>query len=223
MEARVIKPSAKPGTKRSGTALRDPERTRAAILAAATVEFTGRGLDGARVDSIAKRSGVNKRMIYHYFGGKEGLYVEVLETTYAAIRHAEVGLGFADREPTEGMRELVEFTWGYFILHPEFLGLLGTENLHKAAYLKKSQRIRDLHSPLIGMIQTLLERGVKQGVFRKGIDPVQLYITIASLGFFYMSNRYTLSTIFGRDLSEKDALAERGQHIVDVVFAYLRP
>jgi len=223
MEARVTKPSVKPSTKRRGPALRDPERTRAAILAAATVEFTGRGLDGARVDSIAKRSGVNKRMIYHYFGGKEGLYVEVLETTYAAIRHAEVGLGFDEREPAEGMRELVAFTWGYFIQHPEFLGLLGTENLHKAAYLKKSQRIRDLHSPLIGMIQTLLERGVKQGIFRKGVDPMQLYITIASLGFFYMSNRHTLSTIFGENLSAPDRLEARGQHFAEVVRSYRRP
>src|SRR5690348_12945644 len=100
MEARVSKPSSKSGAKRnSGAALRDPERTRAAILAAATVEFTSRGLDGARVDAIAERSGVNKRMIYHYFGGKEGLYVEVLETTYAAIRTAEIGLGLDDREP----------------------------------------------------------------------------------------------------------------------------
>src|SRR4051812_2274431 len=161
---------------------RDPERTRAAILAAAMEEFTTSGLNGARVDAIAKRARVNKRMIYHYFGDKEGLYLAVLEATYAAIRAAELDLHLVDRDPVEGMRELVLFTWRYFLAHPEFLSLLGTENLHKAAYLKRSKRIRELHSPLIGMISTLLERGAKARVFREGVDPVELYITIAALG-----------------------------------------
>jgi AcrR family transcriptional regulator len=201
---------------------RDPERTRAAILEAATQEFTAKGLNGARVDVIASRAGVNKRMIYHYFGGKEGLYLAVLEQTYAAIRTAEIGLNLTDRDPIEGMRELVAFTWNYFIAHPEFLSLLATENLHRAHYLKQSQRIRDLHSPLVGMISTLLARGTKAKLFRRGVDPIQLYITIAALGFFYMSNRHTLSTIFGRDLGAPDALEARGAHIAEVVLAYLR-
>jgi AcrR family transcriptional regulator len=202
---------------------RDPERTQASILAAAIEEFTAKGLNGARVDAIAKRAGVNKRMIYHYFGDKEGLYLAALESTYTAIRSAEVGLHLADKDPVEGMRELVLFTWHYFIGHPEFLSMLGTENLHRAAYLKKSKKIRDLHSPLIGMIADLLERGAGKGVFRRGVDPVELYITIAGLGWFYMSNRYTLSTIFGRDLTIRVALDARGRHIVDVVLAYLKP
>ena len=121
------------------------------------------------------------------------------------------------------MRELVEFTWHYFIDHPEFLSLLATENFNRARYLKNSRRIRELHSPLIGMMTQLLERGAREGVFRSGIDPVQLYITIASLGFFYLSNRHTLSTIFGRDLNTSEALDARGRHIVDVVFDYLAP
>ncbi len=201
---------------------RDPERTRAAILAAATGEFTANGLTGARVDAIAKRARVNKRMIYHYFGGKDGLYLAVLEATYAAIRAAEMELHLGDRDPVEGMRELVLFTWRYFLAHPEFLSLLGTENLHRAAYLKRSKRIRDLHSPLVGMISGLLERGVKQRMFRSGVDPVELYVTIAALGFFYLSNRHTLSTIFGRDLAAPKSIAAREQHIVDVVLNYLR-
>ncbi len=201
---------------------RDPLRTRAAILAAATAEFTAKGLTGARVDAIAKSAGANKRMIYHYFGGKDGLYLAVLEETYAAIRRAEQRLHLGDRDPVEGMRELVRFTWAYFIAHPEFLSLLGTENLNKAAYLKRSQRIRELHSPLVGMISGLLERGERERVFRAGVDPVQLYVTIAALGFFYLSNRHTLATIFGRDLSGAKSLAEREQHIVDVVLNYLK-
>lgn len=201
---------------------RDPERTRAAILAAATAEFSAKGLTGARVDAIAKSAGANKRMIYHYFGDKDGLYLAVLEATYAAIRTAELELHLGDRDPIEGMRELVRFTWAYFIAHPEFLSLLGTENLNKASYLKRSKRIRELHSPLVGMISGLLERGEHERVFRAGVDPVQLYVTIAALGFFYLSNRHTLSTIFGRDLSGPKSLAEREQHIVDVVLTYLK-
>ena len=204
------------------TGARDPERTRAAILAAATAEFTAKGLNGARVDDIARRAGINKRMIYHYFGDKAGLYLAVLESTYAAIRTAEIGLNLAARAPVEGMRELVAFTWNYFLAHPEFLSLLATENLHRARYLKQSRRIRELHSPLVGTISELLARGVKAGLFRAGVEPVQLYITIASLGFFYMSNRHTLSTVFGRDLGAADQLRARAEHIADVVLSYLR-
>jgi AcrR family transcriptional regulator len=121
-------------------ATRDPERTRAAILDAATQEFTANGLNGARVDAIAQRARVNKRMIYHYFGGKDGLYLAVLEAAYEAIRVAELELHLTDRDPADGMRELVLFTWRYFLAHPEFLSLLGTENLNKASYLKRSKR-----------------------------------------------------------------------------------
>jgi AcrR family transcriptional regulator len=202
---------------------RDPGRTRAAILEAATAEFTAKGLGGARVDEIARRSGVNKRMLYHSFGDKEGLYLAVLEEAYRSIRSAERGLELASKDPTEGMCELVLFTWRYFIDHPEFLSLLGTENLHRAAYLRRSKRIRDLHSPLVGAIADLLERGTRQKVFRRGVDPVELYITIAALGFFYLSNRHTLSTIFGRELGSPANLEARGRHIVEVVLAYLKP
>jgi len=201
---------------------RDPERTRGAILAAATQEFSTNGLTGARVDAIAQRARVNKRMIYHYFGDKDGLYLAVLEATYGSIRAAELDLHLTDRDPVDGMRELVLFTWRYFLAHPEFLSLLGTENLHKAAYLKRSKRIRELHSPLVGMLSALLARGAKARLFRGGVDPVELYITIAALGFFYLSNRHTLSTIFGRDLAAPKSIAAREQHIVDVVLNYLK-
>jgi AcrR family transcriptional regulator len=202
---------------------RDPARTRTAILDAATLEFSAKGLTGARVDTIASRSGVNKRMIYHYFGDKEGLYLAVLEETYSAIRMAEVELHFAEQDPLDGIRKLIEFTWAYFIAHPEFLSLLASENMHRAKFLRQSERIRALHSPLVDAISQLLQRGEKAGVFRRGVDPVQLYISIASLGFFYMANRYTLSTIFARDLVTPEALRARGSHIVDVVLAYLAP
>ena len=219
MEARIGKENAR----RRPPGERDPERTRAAILEAATAEFTANGLNGARVDEIARRSGVNKRMIYYYFGDKEGLYLAVLEATYTAIRSAEVGLQLADRDPVDGMRELIQFTWNYFLKHPEFLSLLATENLHRARFLKQSQEIRHLHSPLIDTISRLLERGARQKVFRPNVDPVQLYITIAGLGFFYLANKHTLSTIFDRDLTSPENRAARGRHIAEVVLGYLRP
>lgn len=224
MDASAPGRKAKPKSKtRSETPTRDPERTRAAILRAATTEITAKGLTGARVDAIAERAGVNKRMLYHYFGDKDGLYLAVLEDTYAGIRNAEIGLNLTALDPIAGMRKLVLFTWDYFIAHPEFLSLLATENMNRARYLKKSKEIRKLHNPLIGMIAGLLTRGAREGVFRAGVDPVELYISIAGLGFFYMSNRYTLSTIFGEDLNAPARLAKRGEHMVQVVLAYLKP
>jgi AcrR family transcriptional regulator len=219
--------SEKPEKNRRGSsttgATRDPGRTRAAILAAATREFATEGFGGARVDAIAARAKINKRMLYHYFGNKEDLYLVVLEETYRGIRTAEHTLHLEDLPPEEGIARLVIFTWGYFLKHPEFLSLLNTENLMRARHLKRSKRVQELHSPLIGLLASLLARGARESVFRPGVDPVQLYITIASLGFFYLSNRWTLSTIFGRDLNSDNALKERGSHIVEVVLGYLKP
>jgi AcrR family transcriptional regulator len=217
----------KPAKNRRGAsaigATRDPERTRAAILVAATREFASEGFGGARVDAIAARAQINKRMLYHYFGNKEDLYLAVLEETYRDIRTAERKLHLEDLSPDEGIRKLVAFTWDYFLKHPEFLSLLNTENMMRARHLKRSKRIQELHSPLIGLIAELLARGNREGLFRSDVDPVQLYVTIASIGFFYLSNRWTLSTIFGRDLNADAALKERGAHIVDVVLGYLKP
>jgi len=201
---------------------RDPESTSAAILVAAVKEFTERGYEGARVDNIADRAGVNKRMLYHYYGNKQALYVAVLEGSYTAIRSAEHGLHLSDRDPIEGMTDLVLFTWRYYLAHPEFLSLLNTENLHRAKFLKRSARIFELNSPLIERISVLLERGVEQGVFRDGMDALKVYVSIAALGFFYLSNRWTLSTVFRRDLLAKDEVENWGRHMVDVTLSYLR-
>jgi AcrR family transcriptional regulator len=202
---------------------RDPERTSAAILAAAVLEFSQNGYEGARVEAIARRAGINKRMLYHYFGGKDALYVAVLEGSYVAIRSAEHRLDLSHRAPKEGMRELIVFTWQYFLDHPEFLGILATENLNRAKFLKRSARIFELHSPLVREISGLLERGVASGEFRAGLDPVQIYMSIASLGAFFLTNRWTLSTIFRRNLGDKAELDAWGEHIVEMTFAYLRP
>jgi AcrR family transcriptional regulator len=200
---------------------RDADRTQLVILQAATDEFADRGLGGARVDSIAARAGINKRLIYYYFGSKEALFLAVLENTYASIREAEKELHLLDHEPQTAIRRLVEFTWDYYLQHPEFLTLLNSENLHRARHLQMSGRIREMNSPLIQMLADVLERGRKEGLFRGGVDPVQLYISIASLAYFYLSNNPTLSTIFGRDLLAPAALSERLSHITEVVLGYL--
>src|SRR5688572_20420669 len=206
-----------------GAVTRDPERTSAAILAAAVKEFTERGYSGARIDSIAARARANKRMLYHYFGDKEALYLAVLESGYVGIRSAEAGLKLTDVEPAAAIERLIDFTWRYFLDHPEFLSLLNTENLHRAKYLKRSARVFNLHSPLVMALSDILKRGAATGEFRKHVDPVHLYISIASLGFFYLSNRWTLSTIFRRNLGAHDELKARGEHIKEVVLGYLRP
>lgn len=210
------------GNKSLRPKVRDPERTSAAILAAAVQEFAAKGYGGARIDAIAARAGINKRMLYHYFGDKDALYLAVLESAYRKIRSAERELHLSELHPEGAIRELVRFTWNYFLKNPEFLSLLGTENLHRAKFLKRSARIFELHSPLIAVLSDILERGVRARIFRPGIDPVQLYITIASLGFFYLSNRWTLSTIFRRDLMQTAELDARGNHIIEVVLAFLR-
>jgi AcrR family transcriptional regulator len=200
---------------------RDADRTQQEILAAAMTEFAERGLGGARIDGIAERAGVNKRLIYYYFGNKEGLFLAVLEQTYADIREAERALHLEAADPAEAVRSLVAFTWNHYLAHPEFLTLLNSENLHRARHLQQSQRIREMNSPLIQTLADVLERGRRSGLFRGGVDPVQLYISIAGLAYFYLSNSHTLSTIFGRDLMAPKALSERLSHITEVVMGYV--
>jgi AcrR family transcriptional regulator len=204
-------------------AVRDADRTRSAILAAATEEFAAHGLGGARVDRIAGHAKTNKRMLYYYFGDKEGLYLAVLEAAYEHIRGEEQKLKLRDLSPEDGMRELCAFTWRYFVAHPEFMSLLNTENLHRARYLRRSTKVRALHSPLVAMLSELLERGCRDGVFRRDVDPVQLYISIAALGYFYLGNAHTLSTIFGRNLLAPRARAERLAHVAELVLRSLAP
>jgi len=200
---------------------RDSERTRLEIRRAAMAVFAEVGLGGARVDKIAERAGIDKKLIYYYFGSKEKLFLSALELTYADIREAELALRLEDQEPAEAVRRLVAFTWDHFLKHPEFLMLLNSENLHRARHLKQSEHVREMNSPLIRMLGEILERGRRDGVFRGGVDPVHLYITIAGLAYFYLSNSATLSAIFGRDLRSPKALSERLSHITEVVMGYL--
>lgn len=201
--------------------LRDADRSQSTILAAARDEFAEFGLGGARVDRIAERAGLNKRLIYYYFEDKEKLFQAVLEQAYRDIREQEAKLHLTELEPATAVRRLIEFTWDYYLEHPEFLTLLNSANLHKARHLAESRRARELNSPLIETLAAVLERGRKDGSFRGGVDPVQLYVSIASLAYFYLSNSHTLSAIFGRDLLTPKARAERLSHMNDVILGYL--
>lgn len=189
--------------------IRDAERTRGRILAAAKREFAAKGFDGSRVDVIAARAHTNKQMLYHYFGGKEALFTATLEQAWSDIREAEDELDLDSLDPITALKKHVEFTWNYYLKHPEFLTLVNSENLHKARHLKASERIGDLNRPFIARMRRLLARGVAEGVFRPGIDPVQLHITIAAIGYYYLTNRFTGSIVFERDLMAKDRLDER--------------
>jgi AcrR family transcriptional regulator len=201
---------------------RDPDRTRQRILGAALDEFARYGLGGARVDRIAQRAGANKRMLYYYFDNKDGLFLAALEYRYAHIRSAERSLRLEHLAPREAVKRLVEFTWNYFLEHPEFMTLLNSENLHKGRHVKRSKHVQEMHSPLVETLRSVLRKGEAQGLFRKGVDPVHLYISIAGEIYFYLSNRYTLSRIFGRDLMAPRALAGRSRHITQMILNALR-
>jgi AcrR family transcriptional regulator len=200
---------------------RDADRSQKAILDAALAEFAEHGLGGARMDRMAERAGGNKRLIYYYFENKESLFLAVLERAYEHIRSEEQQLSLTQVEPTEAIRRLIAFTWNYYLEHPEFMTLLNSENLHRARHLKESTKIPAMHSPLIATLAGVLERGHKSGLFRAGVDPVQLYISIAGLSYFYLGNNHTLSTIFNRPLLGPKAKVERLSHMTDLVLGYL--
>jgi AcrR family transcriptional regulator len=204
-------------TRASTRKSRNAEATRQDILAAATVEFSRKGLGGARVDAIALRAKANKRMIYHYFGNKEKLFTAVLEQAYSAIRSAELALPLSEIEPEEALKELLRFTWDYYLTHPEFLSLVNSANLHKARHVKNSERFRTSGPPFVGLVKSILDRGVAKGVFRPGIDPVQLNITIAAIGYYYLTNRFTGEILFARDFMSEASLAQRFAFNLDTV------
>ncbi len=188
---------------------RDPEGTRRRILLAAAEEFAAGGLFGARVDQIARRAETNERMLYYYFGSKEQLFTAVLEHALAALVEAERTLALDGVAPIEAMTRLAHFVWDYYRDHPELLRLVNNENLHEAKYIKASTRIRDLISPIVETLTAILERGQKAGLFRNDVDPLKFYITLSGLGYYIVSNRFTLEATFGLDFSgdaERDAM-----------------
>jgi AcrR family transcriptional regulator len=201
---------------------RDAEKTKAAILKAARDEFCSQGFNGARVDAIAERAQANKRLLYHYFGNKEALYSAVLLDAYQEIRGGERELSLGQYDPVEAVDRMVRFTFRHYLANPWFPRLLAVENLQNARFIKQLKDIPGLHSPLVEELSAIVARGSAAGIFRSDVDPVQLYISIAGLGYFYVSNMKTLSVIFGRDLSQFSMIQEREALAVQMVLDYLR-
>jgi AcrR family transcriptional regulator len=202
---------------------RDAERTRNEILDVATREFAANGYAGARVDDMAARMRTTKRMIYYYFGGKEQLYIAVLERAYAEIRRAEREVDVDGLDPAAAVRRIAELTFDHHESHPDFIRLVSIENIHRAEHMARSQAIADLGSPAIDLLERILERGRSEGTFRRDVDAVDVHMMISAFCVFRVANRHTFGTLFDRDLADP-GLRERYREMVgDMIVAYLAP
>jgi AcrR family transcriptional regulator len=197
--------------------------TREAILRAATKVFAKHGFDGGRVEQISRAAKSYDRMIYYYFGSKEGLFVAVIEEQYRRFNEAEGDLALAGVDPVADLTAVIRFMWGYYLRNPEFITLLNTENLHRGRHVAKSPRTRDYSSPAVAVLGRLLERGIAAGVFRADLAARDLYLTIAGMAYFYLSNRYTLSAFLGEPLDSADALAHWERFLIDAVLRVVAP
>ncbi|WP_198937852.1 TetR/AcrR family transcriptional regulator [Pelomonas sp. KK5] len=200
----------------------DADQSMADILRVATSEFANKGFSGARVDEIAAATRTSKRMIYYHFGSKEGLYVAVLEEAYRTMREAEAGLELDDLEPEDALRKLVGFTFDRDHENEDFIRLVMNENIHRAEYIARSDSIQKTNIPAISKLQEVYERGVKAKVFRRGIDPIDLHMSISALCFFNVSNRHTFSVIFDRKLETTAVHSRRRDSIVEMVVRFVR-
>ncbi len=209
-------------TKKSKPQKRDPEATSQALLDAAFAEFAEHGFAGARVDRIAAIAGANKQLVYHYFGSKDELYRITLERVYKQIRYREQELHLSDLHPVAAMETLIAFSFDYLAEHPEFISMLNDENRLGAVHLKASRDVASMHSPLVKLIEETLARGIKAGVFNDRFGPVNLYLSIAGLSYFYFSNQNTLSVIFDRNLGSPAEIARRRQHVIDFAMAAIK-
>ena len=215
-------PPAPPRSGRDPVRARDPIRTREKILKAAVREFAQRGYAGGRIEGIARRSGVAKGLVFHYFGSKEGLYVAVQERMYESLRRRQDETQLGGLGPVEGMRRLVIDTFRGFREMPEIIRLMNEENLHQARHIRGARAIPALYNPLVAAIEGLITAGRAQGLFRADVDPVGFYIALSGLGYFYMSNRYTLGTVLQVDLGDEARIAAYEEMIADMVVAYLQ-
>ena len=183
---------------------RDADQTRARILKAARNEFMRHGYSGARIERISRTGKSSDRMIYYYFGSKEALYIEVLEGVYTELGAAESRLVLDESRPVEALRTLIAFTWNYYLAHPEFVALLSNENLQRGRHITKSLTVKQLSRPVLDILGKILDEGARQGLFRADLDVRRVYLTLAALGYFYLSNRYTLSSFLGSDLMQRE-------------------
>jgi len=207
---------------RETTRTNDPARTMAGILAVATAEFAEKGLSGARIDEIAAATKTSKRMIYYYFGSKEGLYLAVLEESYRRMRAIEAELHLEDLPPEAALRRLVEFTFDHHDCNEQYIRLVMSENMQRGEYLTQSPIIRELNVPAIAAIRKLYDRGVAQNVFRPGLDAIDIHASISALTFFNVSNRHTFGLIFKGQSGDVASTASRRESIVEMVARFVR-
>ena len=228
----ATKPAAKQASKpvaklaarraRANTRTNDPERTMAGILEVAMAEFSEKGLSGARIDDIAAATRTSKRMIYYYFGSKEGLYLAVLEQSYRGMRGVEAALHLEDLPPEDALRRLVGFTFDHHQGNEPYIRLVMSENMQRGQYIAQSKNIQKLNLPAIDAIEKLYRRGVGQGMFRSGLDPVDIHASISALTFFNVSNQHTFGSIFKRDTQAAQAVTARRDSIVEMVVRFVR-
>jgi len=211
----VRKPAAT--ARKAGVREQSAQATRETLLKAAIKVFGKQGLNGARVEQISRAAKSHDRMIYYYFGSKEALFVAVIEETYRRFNEAEARLALDLSQPVQALRDVIAFMWGYYQKHPEFITLLNSENLHRGRHIGKSSKAGEYSSPALEVLSRVLGSGVEAGLFRPGLRARDVYLMIASMGYFYLSNRYTLSTFLGETLDDPAALAHWHQFIADAV------
>ncbi len=210
-------------TKKDKTPIkRDPAATKERLLRAGIAEFGTKGVGGARAATIAKRAKCNIRMLYHYFGGKENLYQACLERVYSKIRMEERLLNLHLFEPQEAIERLVQFTFEHMLKNPDFVRMAGVENTQRGKYIKKLPLVANAASELNYTISDILERGARAKLFRDRLDPFQIYLSILSMSYMHLSNRYTISITYGRDVTDEEWLKLRHQHVMDMVLAYIK-
>lgn len=208
---------------RPGARQRAALATREAILRAATKVFARHGYDGGRIEQISKAARSYDRMIYYYFGSKQGLFIAVLEELYRRFNDAESRVVLDTAQPLESLRTVIRFMWGYYQRNPEFITLLNAENLHRGRHIAKSLRAREYSSPAVGVLGQVLESGARHGVFRNDVAARDIYLMIAAMGYFYLSNRFTLSAFLGEQLETPAALAHWEAFMIDAVLRKLSP
>ncbi|MGA9890862.1 MAG: TetR/AcrR family transcriptional regulator, partial [Xanthobacteraceae bacterium] len=202
---------------------RDAAATRARILQAAMQEFAAKGLDATRIEDIADLAVANRRMTYYYFGSKEGLYLAALEAAYFELVEVEERIDVDALGPIEAITAMVQAKFEHYVKYPHYVEFVKMENLYRARHLKTSRRISEMRAPLISIIRRVLDRGAASGVLRKGVDPLDLYLSICALGFFVFSNRHTLDVIFNTDVTSPAAVRRRKTLVIDMIKAYLKP
>ncbi|MDP4078497.1 TetR family transcriptional regulator [Acidovorax sp. A1169] len=211
-----------PSTRRTGVREQAAQTTRDNILKAAIKVFARYGYEGGSVEKISKAAKSFDRMIYYYFGSKEGLFIEVLEEIYRRMNDAESALDIRLETPVEALKSVVRFVSQYYRKHPEFVTLLNTENLHKGKHISKSMRAREYSSPAVSVIEQVLAAGVASQEFRADLRARDLYLLIASMGYFYQSNRYTLSAFLGEDIDQPEAVVHWDEFMIDTVLRTVR-